>query len=460
MIDLVKTKYGTYQSVRSNAGFALFRGIPYAKPPVGDLRWKAPEEPESFEGIRICDTYGDACAQYDRWDSAVDDINDDSGHPYILIDNYPYPPKMSEDCLYLNIYTPAQSKNDRLPVMIYIHGGGCQQWYGSDYEYCGDGFCRQGVILVSITYRLNVFGYFCHPELAKESGYNASGNYGLMDQIMAVKWAKENIEGFGGDPENLTVFGQSAGGRSSLAVVCSPLSEHMIAHVSIQSAGGVGNIMRDLSYEKQEQMGVEFMESLGCRNIEEMRKLDWQTLRDENDKLGFFNGFNICTDGYVLPDEIDEMIVKGKIDDVDVIIGCTADEGANEKPPMFGSNTFAQARAFAKCQYLNNHKRSFVYVFDRKQPGDDAGVPHSCDNRYQFGTLDGSWRPYTEEDRKLSEQMQKYWANFAKTGDPNGEDLPEWKSFDENGLVMKLCTEGPHMEDYDRLTDGRITTLT
>ena len=124
MIDRVRTKQGIYQSVRSNAGYALFRGIPYAKPPVGELRWRGPEEPEPFEGVRICDTYGDACAQFDRWDSAVDDITDDSGHPYIHIDNYPYPPKMSEDCLYLNIYTPAGSEKDRLPVMIYIHGGG------------------------------------------------------------------------------------------------------------------------------------------------------------------------------------------------------------------------------------------------------------------------------------------------------------------------------------------------
>ena len=460
MIELAKTKYGIYQSVRSNAGFALFRGIPYAKPPVGPLRWKAPEEPETFEGIRVCDTYGDACAQYDRWDTATDDINDDSGHPYIRIDNYPYPPKMSEDCLYLNIYTPAKDKDDRLPVMIYIHGGGCQQWYGSDYEYCGDNLCKHGVILVSLNYRLNIFGYFCHPELAKESGHDASGNYGLMDQIMAVRWIKENIAAFGGDPGNITLFGQSAGGRSSLAVVCSPLSEHMVRHLSIQSAGGIGNIMRDLSYEKQEKMGIEMMESLGCKNIEEMRKLDWRVLRDANDRLGFFKGFNICTDGYVLTEDIDRMIIENRMDDIDVIIGCTADEGANDKPPMFGTNTFAQVRAFAKTRFMNNNRKTYVYVFDRIQPGDDVGVPHSCDNRYQFGTLDGSWRPYTDEDRKLSELMQRYWTGFAKNGDPNEKDLPEWQAYDEKQLVMKLCTDDPHMEDYGRLTNGKIQVLT
>lgn len=435
MINLVRTKQGLYRSVRSNAGYALFRGIPYAKPPVGDLRWRAPEEPEPFEGIQICDTYGDACAQYDRWETSVDDITDDSGHSYIHIENYPYPPKMSEDCLYLNIYTPADSENDRLPVMVYIHGGGLQQWYGSDYEYCGDSFCRKGVILVSISYRLNVFGFFCHPELREEQGH--CGNYGLMDQAMAVKWVKENIAGFGGDPDNITVFGQSAGGRSSLALACSPLVKDLISRISVQSAGGLGTMMPEADPEQQEQKGIEFMKSLGCSDLEELRKLDWKTIRDANDRLGFFDGFTLCVDGYSLSEPIDETVVSGRMGDIDVIIGCTAVEGANEKEPPFGSNIYAQVLAFAQI-----HRRSFVYVFDRKQPGDDAGVPHSCDNRYQFGTLDGSWRPYAEEDDRLAGWMQEYWANFAKTGDPNGEGLPEWKRFEE-GNVMKLCIEGP-----------------
>lgn len=458
LIGIAKTKYGIYAPVKSNEGFALFRGIPYAKPPVNERRWKAPEEPECFDGVRVCDTYGAACMQYDRWSTASDDINDD-GHPYIHIQNYPYPPEMSEDCLYLNIYTPANDENDRLPVMIYIHGGGCQQWYGSDYEYCGDNFCKQGVILVSLNYRLNVFGYFCHPELAAESGHEASGNYGLMDQLAALKWVHENIAAFGGDPQNITVFGQSAGGRSALAMLASPLSKDMIRHISIQSAGGVGNIMRDNSYAKQEAMGISFMESLGCRTIGEMRKLDAEVLRDANDRLGFFDGFNICTDGYVLPEDIETTITQGRLNDVDVIIGCTADEGANDKEPMFGTNTFAQVIAFAKARKENHCKNTYVYVFDQQQPGDDAGVPHSCDNRYQFGTLDGSWRPYTDADWKLSAMMQKYWSNFAKTGDPNDEDLPEWEAYDEHGLVLKLCNEGPKMQDYDELTEGKISRL-
>ncbi|MBR0137365.1 MAG: carboxylesterase family protein [Erysipelotrichaceae bacterium] len=409
---------------------------------------KAPEEPEKGKGIRLCDEYGLACMQFDRWGEATDDINDDSGHPYIKIRNYPYPPKMSEDCLYLNIYTPASTHEDNLPVMMYIHGGGCQQWYGNDYEYCGDNFCRQGCVLVSINYRLNIFGYFVHPQLAKESGHDASGNYGTMDQIQALKWVYENIRAFGGDPKNITVFGQSAGGRSSMALWCSPLSEDLVNRVSIQSAGGLGTIMSELGREHYEKMGEQFMKDLGCSNIEEMRKLPAEVLRDQNDKLGFFNGFNMYTDGYVLDMDIEEKINRGLVKDVDVICGCTVDEGANEKKPMFGSNTYAQVLALARKQNQNKKKPVHVYVFDRPQPGDDAGVPHSCDNRYQFGSLDGSWRPYDDSDWALSEKMQKYWANFARTGDPNGEGLEKWNACKDGKRTLRLAVEGCEMKDY------------
>ena len=460
MIDIVKIKYGILQSVKSNAGFALFRGVPYAKPPIGELRWKPPVEPESWEGIRVCDRYGDACAQFDRWGSATDDVTDDTDHPYIKVKNYPYPPKMSEDCLYLNIYTPAESENDRLPVMMYIHGGGLQQWYGSDYEYCGDALCKQGCIVVSITYRLNIFGYYVHPELAKENSHNTSGNYGLLDQIRALKWIHENIAAFGGDPDNITVFGQSAGGRSALALAVSPLSRDLVRHVSIQSAGGIGSMMREASREKLEKMGMEIMRNLSCTTIGEMRQLDWQTLRDENDKLGFFNGFGMYADGYVIPYDMDEMIVNGDMGDPDIIIGCTVDEGANEKEPMFGSNTCRQVRAFGKAMLRLGRKPVYRYVFDRPQPGDDIGTPHSCDNRYQFGTLDGSWRPYTEEDWQLAETMQKYWANFARSGNPNGEGLETWEPYDDRQLSLRLCVDKCTMVDYNSETKGMLGEIT
>ena len=374
MIELVNTRYGILKAVRSNAGYSLFRGVPYAKPPVGDLRWKAPEEPEKWEGVRLCDRYGDACAQFDRWSSATDDVTDDSEHPYIKIKNYPYPPNMSEDCLYLNIYTPAESKEDRLPVMIYIHGGGLQQWYGSDYEYCGDNFCKNGCILISVTYRLNIFGFFVHPELARESGYDTSGNYGIMDQIQALKWVYENIEGFGGDPDNITVFGQSAGGRCSLALACSPLSRDMVRRISVQSAGGIGSIMADFSREKQEKMGLELMQSLNCSSIAEMRKLKWEVLRDANDKLGFFDGFNLYTDGYVIPEDIDRTLYNGSFNDIDIIIGCTVDEGANERnrcsdqiwylrPWHLESDSMKMAESQYSCMSLPDSSRVIMPVY-------------------------------------------------------------------------------------------------
>ncbi len=459
MLKQVQTKYGILEGVTSNKGYALFRGVPYAKAPVGELRWKAPEKPDSWQGVRKADTYGPACMQYDRWSTAVDDVTDDSGHEYIHIENYPYPPKMSEDCLYLNIYTPAERADEKLPVLIYIHGGGCQQWYGSDYEYCGDQFCKEGCILVSVTYRLNIFGFYVHPELAEESGQNASGNYGLMDQIAAVKWVHENIEAFGGDPEKITVFGQSAGGRCSLAVACSPLSGHFVKRISIQSAGGIGSIMAEDSREKLEKLGEDIMKKLGCKSIAEMRKLPAEALRDANDTLGFFNGFNLYTDGYVLREDIDQMIREGTMDDIDIIIGCTVDEGASDRPPMFGSNLAAQSAAFAEMMLRNHKKPVHHYIFDAPQPGDDAGTPHSCDNRYQFGTLDGSWRPYGEKDWELSRNMTRYWANFARCGDPNSNDLPAWEPYDERHLSMCLCREGCHMKDYDTVADGKIGRL-
>lgn len=453
MISQVMTKYGALEGVRSNAGYALFRGVPYAAPPVGPLRWRPPQDPTPWEGVRVCDTFGPACCQFDRWHTATDDITDDTGHAYIHMPNYPYPPEMSEDCLYLNIYTPAETAHDKLPVMMYIHGGGLQQWYGSDYEYCGDGFCAQGVILVSITYRLNVFGFYTHPELEAESEHGSCGNYGILDMIQALKWIHENIALFGGDPDNVTCFGQSGGARATAALCCSPLAKNYFSHASIQSGGGVGSRVPDRNRQAMYAKGVTFMEQLGCHSIEEMRDLPAQVLQKANDQFGLRGGFNLYPDGWVLPEDVDDCFAGGRERDVDIIIGCTSDEGANDAPSRWHYNTLASVYALGYFRQLRGKKPVYTYVFDQQQPGEDhPGVPHSCDNRYQFGTLDGSWRPYTQEDWALSRTMQRYWANFAKTGNPNGPDLPLWEPFDNDCRVLRLSGQGCGMTDYNTNT--------
>ena len=231
-----------------------------------------------------------------------------------------------------------------------------------------------------------------------------------------------------------------------MSLLCSPLTKGMIRQVSIQSAGGLGHFVGDKSKEDIIASGIEFMKTLGCSDIEEMRRLDARVLRDENDKLGFMNGFNIYTDGYVLNHETDEYFLKDLIPhDVKIIIGCTADEGANGKKTQFGINMYERITELCKVLKKNDHQ-VYMYVFDQKQPGDDAGVPHSCDNRYQFGTLDGSWRPYTEKDYALSDTMQGYWANFAKKGDPNAKGLTKWEPFNENEKAMWLKADSCMMK--------------
>ncbi len=446
MLTQAHTQYGILEGVVSNAGFALFRGVPYAAPPVGELRWRPPQPPAKWEGIRKCDVYGPICPQKPR------PMVDETGHDIVLVPNYPYPPDMDEDCLTLKIYTPAQSPEDKLPVMLYIHGGGVQEHFGSDYEYCGDGYCQNGCILVSINYRLNVFGYFVHPELAAESENNASGNYGLMDQIQALKWVKENIAAFGGDPENITIFGQSGGGRSVQAICCAPSTKGLFQRASIHSAGGIYTSFGPVSREEMERRGTDFMQSAGCANIAELRTLKWQVLLEKflayADKVGMFLGFNIYADGGVLPESLERSVALGYNHDVDYIVGCTVDEGVNPKKNRFNFNILASVQGWGTQQLKNAKKPIYIYCFDRPQPGDDVGTPHSCDVRYLFGSLDGTWRPYAEADYALSQTMITYWSNFAKTGNPNGEGLSDWVPFDKKKLVMRLGADKCEMHNY------------
>lgn len=452
MIQYAKTKYGTLESVKSNAGFALFRGVRYAKAPVGQLRFAAPQEPDSWEGVRKCDTFGAAAPQ------GPFDLHDETGHLKKVMPGYPYPPEISEDCLFLNVYTPAETADAKLPVMFYIHGGGFQNWYGSCYEYCGDGLASHGVVVVTLNYRMNVFGFFAHPDLKKESANGCCGNYGIMDQIQALRWVRENISAFGGDPENITIFGQSAGAMSVQAICCSPLTKGWFRHAAMHSGGALypfgASRKEGLPIEER---SIQFMEFCGCSTIAELRAMPWETLEQHSLEFQRFMGLNFmwCSDGYVLPETVEQCLNHGSMAQVDYLFGCTIDEGVRLTDPSYFASGLAPAvRAMGRTMVAKGYKAPYVYCFDRPQPGDDIGTPHSCDNRYVFCSLAESWRPYDASDYALSEQMMTYWTNFAKTGNPNGEGLPTWEPYDNRELVMRLTTEGSAMADLD--TDGTL----
>ena len=458
MLRQVKTRYGIVEGTISEGGYALFKGIPYAAPPVGALRWRPSVPPAPWEGVRLCDIWGNACIQETGFDSR-------SGYGREFYARAEYSPSMSEDCLYLNIWTPAHSTEDKLPVMMWMHGGGVQSGYGHEMEFDGDEFASRGVILVTIHYRLNVFGYFSHLELEQENEYSGSGNYGLHDQLQALRWIQENIAAFGGDPDNVTVAGQSGGGRSAQAIACSPLAKGMVRRAIIQSAGGIATTAGRQSREDAESKGRLFMEYLHCKTVDEMRMMDAIALhssfrrfiRERLKPREAMSWFNISTDGHALPISLEDAILQGKQDNLDYMLGCTT--GDRYLGPMLES--------LAGWAYLQNDqgkKPAYFYRFERDLPdpypldGDMLkGAFHSSELWYMFGTLGRCWRPMTEGDWELSQIMLDAWANFARTGNPNGASVPRWEVFqNEAPVLMSLNVSqcgGCGMRDADPYGD-------
>lgn len=451
MLKQVITKYGICEGSVSSGGYALFKGIPYAAPPVGELRWKPPVEPNAWEDVRKCDHWGAASMQKVAFKSRS------TGYGKEFYAGSDYPPKMSEDCLYLNIWTPAENANDKLPVMMWLHGGGVQTGYGHEIEFDGDAYCKRGVILVTINYRLNIFGYFSHPELGKENPYGASGNYGLLDQIQALKYIKENISAFGGDPDNVTVFGQSGGGRSTQAICCSPLAKGLVHHAIVQSAGGIATSAGVRTRQMQEENGIAFMKAAGCTSIAQLRALSGEELLTKfNQYLSQARsfeqhnrmGFNICTDGYALPHSMEESLILGKQHDIDYMLGTVSGD------ERMGS-MMASLCGWAEMQNKYNLKPAHLYCFTRELPqkwysfGALKGAFHSSELWYMFGTLNRCWRPMSEADYKLSETMLDYWSNFAKAGNPNRNGHPQWSAYtDSSKLHMHLSIGTAGMHDF------------
>lgn len=484
---IAKTKYGQLRGAWGDTQtITVFKGVPYAKPPIGPLRWQAPQEPDCWEGIRDAREFSGR-----SWQPEDTDPN-----AFYRKEFRANPVQNTEDCLYLNIWTPEVKPGAGYPVMFWVHGGALHGGYGFEASFDGEAFCRKGVILVTINYRLGLLGFYASSQLSQESPDHVSGNYGYLDQIAALKWVKENIYNFGGDPENITVFGQSAGAGSVMNLVTSPLSRHLMRKAILQSGvflfkfgspGGIGmGFSNTPDIRSMEALGDEFMASLGCSSLEEIRKLSPETLFTAPG-TGFGGKFNFgpCVDGYVMEEEPALAFRNGHYADIPYMVGANADENeltSLAKSPeeflaqaqmTFGADTqrFLDAlkmeirtpkdvkealkkldvmrtgsQVFAQMQSLKNRKDTWVYYFCRKLPGDTKGSFHSAELWYVFNTLRRCWRPMTPQDVSLADAMNTYWANFAKNGHPNGGGLLEWPAWKDKDPKEMYFNENSYME--------------
>ena len=410
--------------VGESDGVSVYMGIPYAAPPVGELRWKKPQPVIPWEGVRECIEPGAASLQGGQAEGS-----------FYWKEFYSHAdPKLSEDCLYLNVWTPAAGTDAKLPVMVWIHGGAYMNGYGHEIEFDGMEFAKRGVVLVTINYRLGMCGFLSHPLLTAENGGVGSGNYGLYDQLEALRWVKRNIAAFGGNPDNVTIFGQSAGAGSVQALISSPLSEGYVQRAIIQSGGGLGGIVGTKSADEALTLGEGMWKTAGIASLEEMRAYPAEKFNEllaayakEGGKVG---GLPYCpsVDGELLPVTMDEASLTDKDLRIPYMIGYTSDD-------IMPDVMHKAATDWARLHEQQGRTPVYIYCFSHDLPGEDmpeGGMPgafHSAELWYVFGTLGRCWRPMEQADYDLSNLMVTYWSNFARTGNPNGEGVPEWRPF-------------------------------
>lgn len=410
----------------------VYKGIPYAAAPVGDLRWAKPQPVEAWEGIRDCSEFGNISIQ----------LGHDEGSFYWKEFYWEGFPTQSEDCLYLNVYAPAAtigSADAKLPVAMWIHGGAYHNGYSNEITMDGDAWASRGVILVTINYRLGLLGFLNHPELTAE-GNGSSGNYGFFDQIAALTWVYENIAQFGGDPSNITILGQSAGAGSVKSLVSSPAANKMIAKAIIQSGGGLGFKPEEarpaVPQEAYDAIGTAFQQAGGFADLAAMRAATPQELRAAADKYNAENerpmSYRPHPDGETWPESFDDAVYDNTVADIPYMIGCTAQD-------MGGLGGLAIAN-FAEFRGTVSDKPVFTYYFQRNLPGDDEdpatdpGAFHSSELWFMFHSLKNSWRPFTEADYALSDKMMDFWTNFCKYADPQGG----WKPYTAEDPYMQI----------------------
>lgn len=495
----------------NESGIKVFKGVPFAAPPVGNLRWAAPQAVQKWDGIRKADEFGPNPMQENVFGDMMFGTK-----------------KMSEDCLYLNIWTPAKTMDEKLPVFIYFNGGGLMAGSGSEPRYAGLSMARRGIVAITANYREGIFGFFAHPQLSKETSYKGSGNYGFLDQAAAIKWVKDNISAFGGDPDRITIMGESAGSMSVSALMASPLTRNLISQ-AMASSGSVLGSRPVLSLKEAEEAGVETTKRLGCKSIKDLRALSADELM-KRAAVKSVPSYNI--DNYFFTEQPAETYAKGEQAQVPCLIGNNSSEMVpayilqgkpatieNLKPivekafnvsadkllPMYGINTDADIMklpgyqlagdifiAYATWKWMDVQQQTcskpvYRYVFCRPRPDmviknkeaglaggvqdkkSDApatpkipGAIHSADIEYEMGNLStNNVFAWNADDYAVSDIFESYYANFIKTGNPNGLGLPEWTPINGQAVapVMQIDVNtylkaDPQMENRYKLIDS------
>jgi para-nitrobenzyl esterase len=479
----------------TKSGIQTYFGIPFAKPPVGELRWKAPQPIENWEGVKTTKKFGPRPMQTD----VFGDMNSWSDG-------------VSEDCLYLNVWTPATRNTKDLPVLVYFYGGGFVAGDASEPRYNGESMAKKGVVTVTVNYRLNIFGFLAHPELSAEAPYKASGNYGLLDQALALQWVKENIAAFGGDPNKVTIAGESAGSISVSYQMASPLSKNLIAGAIGESGAGIPPTLSPVPLAEGENIGKEFLNSYGIKSIAELRKLPTRDIYEMYNESKRF-GFPIVIDGYFLEKHVAEVFRAGEQAQVPLLVGWnsaeipgmafmeglpytkenfitkvkhTYPEHHGEVLSLFPHQTAEEVEqsatdlasdrfiSYSTWKWFDLHRKHslqpvYRYLYSKVRPPlkdqsltsglaggtvtnenpapqpRQLGAPHAAEIEYAMGNLhlvkEYQW---TAEDYLVSATMFNYFTNFVKTGNPNGEGLPDWpkvSASESNPSVMILNTE-------------------
>ncbi len=499
---VVKTANGIVEGTLEKSGIRSFKGIPFAAPPVGDLRWREPHPVQNWQGVRKANQFGPRAMQT----PIFGDMNFRSNG-------------ISEDCLYLNVWSPSRKGKELLPVLVYFYGGGFVAGDGSEPRYDGESMAQKGIVALTVNYRLGVFGFLSHPELTKESPHKASGNYGLLDQAAALQWVQKNIAAFGGDPKKVTIAGESAGSVSVSAQMASPLSRNLIAG-AIGESGSLLGTLSAVPLSEGEQIGVEFAKSVNANSLSALRAMHADSLLQASAKFGLFR-FARTIDGYFLPKSPYAIYEAGEQAHVPLLVGWNSEEmnykaimgnekltrenftkavqrlygaQAEEVLKLYNPATDAEVEQVAtdlagdrfigfstwkwtNVQHRTSGKPVYRYLYERPRPpmrpemgnatpGLAGGVQrnttaappppargavHSAEIEYAMGNLaTNKVYAWTEDDYKVSRIMQEYFANFIKKGNPNGGGLPAWPAISTGSPVPVM-----HIDVHTRVEPAK-----